>query len=49
MPSLATTSLFETSRRVEATAFSKRLDFKERNVVLNFYERFYAIRNLVGI
>jgi hypothetical protein len=46
---MTTTCLFETSRRAEATAFFARLDLKEKNVVLNFYERFYAIRSLLGI
>jgi len=46
---MTTTCLFETSRRAEATALSTRLDLKEKNVVLNFYERFYAIRTLIGI
>jgi hypothetical protein len=46
---MSTTCLFETSRRAEATALFARLDLKERNVVLNFYERFYAIGSLLGI
>jgi len=49
MRSMTTTCLFETSRRAEATAFLARLNLKEKNVVLNFYERFYAIRTLIGI
>ena len=32
-----------------ATAFRTRLDLKEKNVVLNFYERFYAMWSLLGI
>jgi hypothetical protein len=49
MRSETTTCLFETARRAEATAFLTRLNLKESYVVLNFYERFYAIRALLGI
>jgi putative methionine-R-sulfoxide reductase with GAF domain len=41
MRSQATTCLFESSRRAEATVFRTRPSLKENNVDLSFYERLY--------
>ena len=41
MRSQATTCLFESSRRAEATVFRTRPSLKENNVDLSFYEGLY--------
>jgi hypothetical protein len=41
MRSQATTCLFESSRRAEATVFRTRPDLKEKNVDVSFYEGLY--------
>ena len=47
MRSQATTCLFESSRRAEATVFLTRPSLKEGNVDLSFYELWYTTIVLV--